>query len=95
VDVSHIGEWGGGTNSFKSRGNAQSQRFCISSGTVLTGDVLNRERLQTMPDVANGQVDLEDLCSELRRKARCSETGVVVNEKDFNSIVSGLPHKAH
>ncbi|KAI9765445.1 MAG: DNA-binding transcription factor yap1 [Geoglossum simile] len=53
------------------------------------------ERLQTMPGITNGQVDLEDLCSELRRKARCSETGVVVNEKDFNSIVSGLPHKAH
>ncbi|KAH0536932.1 hypothetical protein FGG08_006234 [Glutinoglossum americanum] len=53
------------------------------------------ERLQTMPDVANGQVDLEDLCSELRRKARCSESGVVVNEKDFNSIVSHLPQKNH
>ncbi|KAH0557081.1 hypothetical protein GP486_005133 [Trichoglossum hirsutum] len=51
------------------------------------------ERLQTMPNVASGQVDLEDLCSELRRKARCSESGVVVNEKDFNSIVSGLPQK--
>ena len=80
---------------FSELGECRITRFGISSGAVLTGNVLIRERLQTMPTVTNGQVDLEDLCSELRRKARCSESGVVVNEKDFNSIVSGLPHKAH
>jgi hypothetical protein len=77
-------------------GDVQSLAFVsLGNGPELTENVSNRERLQAMPNVASNPVDLEELCSELRRKARCSETGVVVNEKDFNSIVSGLPHKAH
>lgn len=35
----------------------------------------------------NGEIDVDNLCSELRTKARCSEGGVVVNEKDVECIM--------
>lgn len=45
------------------------------------------DRLQSMDKFRNGEIDVDNLCSELRTKARCSEGGVVVNEKDVNDIM--------
>lgn len=35
----------------------------------------------------NEEIDIDELCSEFRAKARCSEFGAVVEEKDFNRII--------
>lgn len=47
----------------------------------------NRDRLQSMEKFRNGEIDVDNLCSELRTKARCSEGGVVVNERDVTDIM--------
>lgn len=31
---------------------------------------------------------MDDLCSELRHKAKCSETGVVVSESDVREVLT-------
>jgi AP-1-like transcription factor len=42
-----------------------------------------------MEKFKNGEVDVENLCTELRNKARCSEGGggVVVNKRDVEDIM--------
>jgi AP-1-like transcription factor len=40
-----------------------------------------------MEKFRNGEIDVDNLCSELRAKARCSEGGAVVNENDVNKIL--------
>lgn len=46
-----------------------------------------RDRLQSMEKFRNGEIDVDNLCSELRTKARCSEGGVVVNQRDVDDIM--------
>ncbi|OJJ78110.1 hypothetical protein ASPBRDRAFT_114826 [Aspergillus brasiliensis CBS 101740] len=45
------------------------------------------DRLQSMEKFRNGELDVDNLCSELRMKARCSEGGVVVNQQDVDDIM--------
>lgn len=47
----------------------------------------SRDRLQSMDKFRNGEIDVDNLCSELRTKARCSEGGVVVNQRDVDDIM--------
>jgi len=49
--------------------------------------IASRDRLQACPRVQEGGFDLDLLCSDLQKKAKCSETGAVVNETDFNKII--------
>ena len=63
-----------------------------SSQTPATpaADVTNephREKLQNCPKVQNGDFDLDGLCSDLQKKAKCSGSGAVVNEKDFKNVM--------
>jgi AP-1-like factor len=46
-----------------------------------------RERLQACPKAQSGEFDLDGLCSELTKKAKCSGSGPVVAETDFDSIL--------
>lgn len=46
-----------------------------------------REKLQDCPKAQNGEFDLDGLCSELTKKAKCSGSGPVVGEKDFDTIL--------
>ncbi|KAK7420286.1 DNA-binding transcription factor yap1 [Neonectria magnoliae] len=46
------------------------------------------EKLQSCPKAQNGEFDLDGLCSELTKKAKCSGTGPVVGETDFDTILS-------
>ena len=48
----------------------------------------SRERLQACPKVQNGDFDLDGLCSDLQKKAKCSGSGAVVDEKDFRNVMS-------
>ncbi|EKG11847.1 Basic-leucine zipper (bZIP) transcription factor [Macrophomina phaseolina MS6] len=52
------------------------------------------DKLQTRPDFKDGTIDIDGLCTELRAKARCSESGVVVDSKDVEAALKRLPDKA-
>lgn len=45
------------------------------------------EKLQSCPKAQTGEFDLDGLCSELTKKAKCSGSGPVVGEHDFDSIL--------
>lgn len=45
------------------------------------------DRLQSNEKFRNGEIDVDSLCSELRTKARCSEEGVVIKEKDVEEVM--------
>ncbi|KAL2756016.1 hypothetical protein ACRALDRAFT_1070828 [Sodiomyces alcalophilus JCM 7366] len=45
------------------------------------------EKIQNCPTVQNGDFDLDHLCTELQNKAKCSGTGPVVSEVDFQTVM--------
>ncbi|KFA62979.1 hypothetical protein S40285_06845 [Stachybotrys chlorohalonatus IBT 40285] len=47
----------------------------------------SRDKLQALPKAQNGEFDLDGLCSELTKKAKCSGSGPVVGEADFDTIL--------
>ncbi|UPX15599.1 DNA-binding transcription factor yap1 [Ascochyta rabiei] len=49
------------------------------------------DKLSTRNDFKDGSIDIDNLCSELRAKARCSESGVVVDHKDVEEALKRLP----
>lgn len=52
---------------------------------------LPRDKLSSRNDFKDGSIDIDNLCSELRSKARCSESGVVVDHKDVEAALKRLP----
>ena len=42
-------------------------------------------------DFKDGTIDIDNLCTELRAKARCSESGVVVDQHDVEAALQRLP----
>jgi AP-1-like transcription factor len=42
------------------------------------------------PDFQDGSLDIDSLCTELRQKAKCSETGVVINREDVDKALANL-----
>ncbi|KAF3492385.1 Chap1 [Arthroderma uncinatum] len=46
------------------------------------------DRLQRMEKFRNGEIDVDNLCTQLRTKARCSEGGVVIDQKDVDDIMT-------
>lgn len=59
----------------------------ILPSKILTSNTSNREKLQNCPKVQNGDFDLDGLCSELQKKAKCSGAGAVVAEADFKTVM--------
>lgn len=45
------------------------------------------EKLQNCPKVQNGDFDLDGLCSDLQKKAKCSGSGAVVEQGDFQAVM--------
>ncbi|KAK5219216.1 DNA-binding transcription factor yap1 [Exophiala xenobiotica] len=56
-------------------------------GRLRLADIDSRDRLQSMEKFRNGEIDIDNLCSELRAKAKCSEGGAVVDKKDVDKIL--------
>jgi AP-1-like factor len=56
--------------------------------------ISSRDKLSSRPDFKDGTIDIDNLCSELRAKARCSESGVVVDHKDVEAALKRLPKDA-
>ena len=52
-----------------------------------------RNQLQSNPDFQEGKFDLDGLCSELRAKARCSESGVMVDQDHVDAALRKLGKK--
>ncbi|KAL1842647.1 hypothetical protein VTJ49DRAFT_4558 [Mycothermus thermophilus] len=44
-------------------------------------------RLQNCPKAQSGEFDLDALCADLQKKAKCDGTGPVISEKDFCQVV--------
>ncbi|KAK0617346.1 transcription factor PAP1-domain-containing protein [Immersiella caudata] len=57
-----------------------------SPGQLLTCNKI-WETLQNCPRVQNGDFDLDGLCSDLQKKAKCSGSGAVVDEQDFQVVM--------
>jgi AP-1-like factor len=51
---------------------------------------IRRNQLQSNPDFQDGKFDLDGLCSELRAKARCSESGVMVDQDHVDKALKKL-----
>jgi AP-1-like factor len=49
------------------------------------------DKLQDRPDFKDGSLDIDGLCFELRAKARCSESGVVIDQRDVDAALNRLP----
>ncbi|KAF2760208.1 PAP1-domain-containing protein [Pseudovirgaria hyperparasitica] len=49
------------------------------------------DKLAQRSDFKDGTIDIDNLCSELRAKARCSESGVVVDDQDVEAALKRLP----
>ncbi|KAF2744606.1 PAP1-domain-containing protein [Sporormia fimetaria CBS 119925] len=49
------------------------------------------DKLSTRHDFKDGTIDIDNLCHELRAKARCSESGVVVDTKDVDAALQRFP----
>ena len=46
-----------------------------------------RDRVQASEKVQNGEVDMDDLCSQLKAKAKCSGKGAMIDMKDVDRIL--------
>ena len=57
--------------------------------------VLYRRRIQQTESFQSGQVDMDDLCTQLTSKAKCSGKGAVIDEKEVDRILgpkaTGVP----
>jgi len=53
-------------------------------------NIILRNQLQSNPDFQDGKFDLDGLCSELRAKARCSESGVMVDQDHVDKALKKL-----
>ena len=51
---------------------------------------VRRNQLQCNPDFQDGKFDLDGLCAELRAKARCSESGVMVDQRHVDAALRKL-----
>ncbi|KAG7007599.1 AP-1-like transcription factor napA [Physcia stellaris] len=48
------------------------------------------ERVQASEKVSSGEVDMDDLCSQLKRKAKCTVTGAVIDTADLDKILGPI-----
>ncbi|KAK5995026.1 AP-1-like transcription factor napA [Cladobotryum mycophilum] len=62
-----------------------SDSSTTTANCVLTDSA--RDKLQACPKAQNGDFDLDGLCNELTKKAKCSGSGPVVAERDFDTIL--------
>ena len=65
-----------------------SFRFTTVEIKLALANILYREKLQNCPKVQNGDFDLDGLCADLQKKAKCSGHGAVVDEKDFKVVMT-------
>ena len=47
--------------------------------------------MQTSALARSGEVDMDDLCTQLKSKARCSGNGAVIDQADVDKILGPPP----
>ena len=47
--------------------------------------------MQRSQKVQSGEVDMDDLCIQLKAKAKCSGSGAVIDQKDVDAILGPPP----
>ncbi|KAI9885594.1 MAG: hypothetical protein M1823_002603 [Watsoniomyces obsoletus] len=63
---------------------AEEAKFAVDC-TKLWNRIAQNERFQ------NGDVDIDSLCTDLQKKARCSETGVAIDPKMIDALLAKFP----
>ncbi|KAF2172906.1 hypothetical protein M409DRAFT_49418 [Zasmidium cellare ATCC 36951] len=71
--------------------NTQSKKTEVNGKLISCNNIWNQ--LQSNPDFQEGKFDLDGLCSELRAKARCSESGVMVDQDHVDAALRKLGKK--
>ncbi|PSR79207.1 transcription factor PAP1-domain-containing protein [Coniella lustricola] len=64
----------------------QTELVQTEDGKLLTCNKI-WEKLQNCPSVQSGDFDLDGLCSDLQKKAKCSSSGAVVDERTFKTVM--------
>ncbi|MCJ1245336.1 DNA-binding transcription factor yap1 [Trapelia coarctata] len=49
------------------------------------------DRVQRSEKVQSGEADMDDLCTQLKSKAKCSGSGAVIDQKDVDAILGPAP----
>ena len=47
--------------------------------------------MQRSDKVVSGEADMDELCSQLKSKAKCSGSGAVIAQKDVDAILGPAP----
>lgn len=48
---------------------------------------MSRDEIKRRPDYQDGTIDMDQLCQELHQKAKCSESGPVVDKRDVEEAL--------
>lgn len=65
-----------------------SDLWSVPIHSLLTPPLTNqRERVQSSEKVINGELDMDELCSELKSKAKCTQTGRVMNAAVLDDLL--------
>ncbi|KAH7084898.1 transcription factor PAP1-domain-containing protein [Paraphoma chrysanthemicola] len=67
----------------------QQERLVAETDTMLNCHAI-WDKLANRADFKDGTIDIDNLCSELRAKARCSDSGVVVDHRDVEEALRKL-----
>ncbi|MCJ1282355.1 DNA-binding transcription factor yap1 [Xylographa opegraphella] len=51
------------------------------------------DRVQRSEKIRSGEVDMDDLCTQLKSKAKCSGSGAVIDQKDVDAILGPAPEE--
>ncbi|MCJ1405273.1 DNA-binding transcription factor yap1 [Xylographa trunciseda] len=51
------------------------------------------DRVQRSERVQSGEADMDDLCTQLKAKAKCSGSGAVIDQKDVDAILGPAPEE--
>lgn len=50
-----------------------------------------RDRVQSSEQANSGETDMDDLCAQLKSKAKCSGQGAVIAQSDVDKILGPAP----
>lgn len=54
---------------------------------IRSANTPDRDRVQRSRKVQMGEADMDDLCTQLKAKAKCSGSGAVISQSDVDAIL--------
>ena len=61
--------------------------YCYPFASLLILTLYHRDRWQSSEKVHSNEIDMDDLCTQLRSKAKCSGHGAVIDQADIDRIL--------